>query len=231
MSRRIGNLITRGGLLGLVAMVAIGPAVSVAEEFAWQPGATGWIDLLADPDEWKRVSPSPAKFPLVARSPWRFAPDRSVLHCDATGVYELFFHRRDWGDGVLHVEWRYLPVPGAAEKNDSGVMFRVSPDRKLALQAQLAGRGLGRIAGDQLRDGNRVHVRVGQPSPALAKPIGEWNTLELTFRGRHVRLVVNGQLTAEMNDLDSPAGRIGLQAEYWPIEFRHVRFKPASDFP
>jgi Domain of Unknown Function (DUF1080). len=230
VSSRIHHLITRACAIGFIA-ASLGSSVFAAEKFAWRPGDSGWIDLLANPDAWKRVSPSPAKFPLAARSPWRFADDRGLLHCDATDIYELFFHEQHWGDGVLHVEWRYLPVPGAAEKNDSGVMFRVSPDRKLALQAQLAGRGLGRIAGDQLRDGARVHVRVGRPDPSLAKPIGEWNTLELTFNGRHVRLVVNGQLTAEMNDLDSPPGRIGLQAEYWPIEFRHVLFKPAPTFP
>ncbi|WP_438479264.1 3-keto-disaccharide hydrolase [Oleiharenicola lentus] len=199
-----------------------------AEEFVWQPKATGWVDLLAEPAAWKRVSPSVAKFPLVAQSPWKFDSAAGRLHCNATGVYELLYLQKKWGDGILHVEWRYLPVEGAAEKNDSGVMFRVQPEARLALQVQLAGRGLGRIAGDQLREGQRVHVGIGERRPALARPIGEWNTLELTLLGRTARLVINGENTATITDLDTRDGLFGLQAEYWPIEFRHIFFKPTQ---
>lgn len=212
-------------LAAVVVLGAVRGSVTSAIAGANQAGQD-WIDLLADTPGWRRESPAAAKFPLVADSPWRYDPSAGVLHCAATGVYELYYYDRICGDGVLRAEWRYLPVPGAAEKNDSGVMFRVSSDRRLKLQAQLAGRGLGRIAGDQLRAGERVHVGFGERSPGLARPVGEWNVLEIVFHQRTVRLRVNGRLTASADDLDSPPGQIGLQAEYWPVEFRRVQFLP-----
>jgi len=223
MNRSLASLFATCAItLGSLAQPE-GPPTWAGSE--WQPGAAGWINLLEAPGDWFRESPSTAKFPLIEASPWRFETDTGVLHCAATGVYEMLYNKRTLGDGVLHVEWRYTPAEGTEAKNDSGIMFRVSPDRKLKLQVQLAGRGLGRIAGDQQRGDARVHIGVGDRHPEIAAAIGGWNALELDVRGQNVRLVINGVETASIGDLDSPPGQIGLQAEYWPVEFRNVFFK------
>src|SRR5262249_18780604 len=57
------------------------------------------------------------------------------------------------------------------------------------------------------------------------KPSGEWNTYEITCKGRNVTLWVNGAITTGWRGGQVPRGYIGLEAEGWRIEFRNVKVK------
>lgn len=101
-------------------------------------------------------------------------------------------------------------------------MFRVSTDRKPKLPTQLPSRGLGRIAGDQLRGTDRMQIGSGRRRPELARPVGMWNRLEIFIQRSLVRLVINRAETATFTGLESTPGPIDAPAEYWPVEFRHI---------
>jgi hypothetical protein len=60
---------------------------------------------------------------------------------------------------------------------------------------------------------------------AARKPVGEWNAIEITVKDGAVTSLLNGKqiCTAEPGELTS--GRIGLQAELFPVEFRNVKIR------
>ena len=57
-------------------------------------------------------------------------------------------------------------------------------------------------------------------------PAGEWNTFEVTCKGKDIFLWVNGAVTCEWHDIAVPKGYVGLEAEGFRIEFRNVKVKP-----
>jgi Domain of Unknown Function (DUF1080) len=63
---------------------------------------------------------------------------------------------------------------------------------------------------------------------AAEKPAGEWNLYEITMHGSSVLLKVNGVVVNEGTGADEAAGRIALQSEGTPIEFRNIRLTPIT---
>ncbi|MCZ7636020.1 MAG: DUF1080 domain-containing protein [Verrucomicrobia bacterium] len=57
------------------------------------------------------------------------------------------------------------------------------------------------------------------------KPVGEWNTLEITARGPVLSLWVNGAVTCQFADCGLPRGRVGVEGEGYRIEFRNLKVK------
>jgi hypothetical protein len=57
------------------------------------------------------------------------------------------------------------------------------------------------------------------------KPAGEWNTLEITARGKVLTLWVNGAVTCQFGDCGNPSGLVGLEGEGYRIEFRNLKVK------
>ena len=58
---------------------------------------------------------------------------------------------------------------------------------------------------------------------------GEWNVYEITCSGGGVELVVNGVLQNVGFDAAFSEGRIGLQSEGGPMEFREVYLVPVGE--
>ncbi len=197
-------------LLGGGSLRAADPAaVSVFER-----NPEGWEDLLTSLSAWERVSPG-TKYPLAAKDPWRLKD--GVLACDADGVYELLLTNKVFGDGVLHVEWRYV---GESEKQDSGILLRASQNGQEWYQAQLAPPGLGSFS---TKGYNKAKVSIRRPE--LMRPAGEWNVMEITCRGSELLLWFNGENVSESAG-QCGAGRADrAAAEFAPIEFRKVKFR------
>ncbi len=57
------------------------------------------------------------------------------------------------------------------------------------------------------------------------KPVGEWNTFEVTARGRTLTLWVNGAVTCQFDNCGQPRGHIGVEGEGYRIEFRNLKVK------
>ncbi len=185
-----------------------------AEESHYEKDPQGWEDLLVDLKDWKRESPG-TKFPLAEKDPWHLKG--GVLACDADGIYELLLTNKVFGDGVLHVEWRYA---GESDKQDSGILLRASQNGQEWYQVQLAPPGLGSFS---TKGYNKAKVTVRRPE--LMKPAGEWNVMEIACRGSELALWFNGEALSSLPDCAVLEGKIGLQAEFTPIEFRNVKFR------
>ena len=57
------------------------------------------------------------------------------------------------------------------------------------------------------------------------KPIGEWNTAELVCMGDKAEFYFNGKLVNRLTRLSPSRGKIQLQSEGCPIEFRRIAIK------
>jgi hypothetical protein len=111
----------------------------------------------------------------------------------------------------------------------SGVYVRTSGDGKVWHQAQVAHLDkpprLADLFGETLVGGAIKHFQVEGSGTTRAHPPGEWNTYEVTCKGKTITVWVNGAVTTTWNDCQVPTGHVGLQAEYYVIAFRSLKFK------
>jgi hypothetical protein len=222
-----------GKLLSIVLVLALTGSARAQDEgkSALQRDSSGWTDLLSGKDlaGWKRVALAPDT-KLGAKDPWKV--EDGLLLCDGVGVKEMLLYDKELGDGVFHVEWRFRKVADDAEKKDynSGVYVRTASDGKIWHQVQIAHQDKPPLLGDLFADTpvkgkiERLMIR-GEGSPR-AKPPGEWNTYEITAKGKSIAVWINGATTCKWDQCPLSKGPVGLQAEFFHIEFRNLKYKP-----
>jgi len=201
---------------------------------ALQSDPKGWVDLLAGKDlqNWTRV-PLFAVGQLAAGrvsdpSPWKMDPSGEVLICEGDKAgHEMLRYAAEFGDFVLHAEWRFTKLEGDKQYN-SGVFVRTGADGTIWFQAQ-TGPGGGYLFGSAPVNGTmgRINLR-DKMIENRVRPAGEWNTYEIRAVGRTLTLWVNGAVVNEYAECDVPRGYVGLEAEGYRIEFRNLKLKQLS---
>jgi len=150
-----------------------------------------------------------------------------VIHC--TG--KPFGYMRtlaDYTNYKLHVEWRWVEGP-----SNSGILMHMSEPDKLwpdSIECQLMS---GR-AGDFHAIGNtdfkervdKSSIRVPKKAQSSEKPIGQWNTADIFCCENTIRIFINSVLQNEASRTTVSSGKICLQSEGGPIEFRNVYIEP-----
>jgi hypothetical protein len=192
---------------------------------------TGWVDVFPGKDfkGWKRM-PLDQVSPLATKAVWKHSEDGKILFCDGTGgVKELLLNDEERADGIFHVEWRWGKDQGEKPTYNGGIYLRSSEEGKTWIQAQVA-RGpkppvVGDLIGMLLEDGKPKRTDLAQKGPGREAPVGEWNTYEITCKGKTVSLWVNGAVTCVWEDFPIAKGRLGLQAEFAAYEFRSLKWK------
>lgn len=127
-----------------------------------------------------------------------------------------------YSDFKLHAEWR---VP---EKGNSGIYLRGRYEVQILddHDREPGGRSTGSIYGYL------------KPSKKMTKPVGEWNSYDITFIGRWVTIVFNGETIVDRQEipgltggaLDSTEGEPGsimLQGDHRAVEYRNLILTPA----
>ena len=153
-----------------------------------------------------------------------------VLVCEGDPVGYLRTEA-DFTNYVLELDWRFDPARGAG---NSGVLLRmVGPDKvwPKSVEAQLQHRNAGDFWNidavdmevDRARTSGRHTSRV---RPSSEKPLGEWNHYRITVDGERITLEVNGVLQNTARWCEEVAGKICLQSEGAPIEFRDIVLWP-----
>jgi len=187
----------------------------------------GWQSILPTPDlkGWTRVA-IPPKNPL-GRAQWHVDMARQVLVCDGDGGHEMLRYDRELGDCVFHVDFRFVPVTNPHPNYNSGVFIRNSADGIIWHQAQLTMDG-GYWFGDTPATSGQNKSFHLPPSEQRMKPAGDWNTIEVTARGKTLTIWLNGAVTCTFPDCGLPRGYIALESEGYHIEFRNLKLKESA---
>ena len=180
----------------------------------------GWIDLFPGKDlkGWKRVPIAPDTT-LNAKNAWKV--EGNLLLCDGVGVKEMLLHEKEFSDGIFHLEFRFRKVAGKQDYN-SGAYVRTSGDGKLWHQVQIAHLEKPPLLGDLFNE----KVLVRGDGAKRAHPPGDWNTYEITAKGNTIKVWINGAGTLTWSECPVKKGHVGMQAEFFFIEFRNLKFKP-----
>lgn len=144
---------------------------------------------------------------------------------------------REFGDFVLHVEWRIKETPyvnpnvpyilpdGTHARDIHGKEMKMSlPDSDSGIYLRGAGKnqiniwcwpiGSGEMYGYRMDRAQPAEVRAGvTPRTQADKPVGEWNKFEITVRGDRVSVVLNGKQVLDKAQMPGVAakGPIALQ--------------------
>jgi hypothetical protein len=186
----------------------------------------GWVDILppADLKGWYRTPVPPTG--QLGREQWHVDPERKLLICDGDGGHDMLLYDKEIGDAVFHVEFCYTRIAGKAGYN-SGVYVRNSRDGAIWHQAQIGDASGGYLFGETPGAGKQKKFFSLDKlvKDQRVKPAGEWNTLEITARGKVLTLWVNGAVTCQFEDCGQEKGYLGVEGEGYRIEFRNLKVK------
>jgi len=214
----------------LTAFLAFGLGAARAEE---KPGSSTKLFNGTDLAGWKVFLDPRDKGKTRPEEVW--SVKEGVISC--TGRPNGYIiTEKEYGNYVLELEWRW---PGKG--GNSGVFVHVSGPDKIwpkGTEAQL----FSGSAGDfWLVDGFKLDVdkdRQDKKTPRhyyrmktdkpVEKELGEWNRYRITCKGDTIKLEVNGQLVNEGKGAEATKGKILLQSEGSPIQFRDVKLTPLS---
>ena len=201
---------------------------------AQEKGAPIALFQSADLDDWDFFLDDPA---LKKSDVWEFR-DSGVLYCKGMpfgwlATKELYQNFR------FTVEYRW---PEGEKGSNSGIFLRITGDPctlPCCVECQLKAGNAGDFFGF---DGRKI---VGSPDRSKSspqegrgnlfvvsgferneKPESEWNQLEIVCQEGTIIAVLNGRVVNWTLNGDAPAGKLGLQSEGGPIEFRSAILTP-----
>ncbi|HET7197594.1 MAG TPA: DUF1080 domain-containing protein [Burkholderiales bacterium] len=152
---------------------------------------------------------------------WR-AEDGAIVADSGKGGFLMT--RQEYGDFELRAEF------WAADNANSGIYMHCSNLAKIADTTCHEANIFDQRPDQTFATGGIVHLgKVLQP----VKAGGHWNVYEITFRGRHVTVVLNGVKTAEIDNAQFVRGPVGLQYGTLPpkgapggaIKFRKLQIR------
>ena len=146
---------------------------------------------------------------------------------------------KDYADYLFHVEWRW---PGRG--GNSGALVHMSGPDKVwpkSLECQLASGNAGDFwligegrrylenieTAEHAKGGERVRDRrVTKLKTSSEKPLAQWNAYDIICKDDWVVVLVNGVLQNVGTRCSVTSGKICLQSEGTPIEFRNIYIEP-----
>ncbi|NIL97306.1 MAG: DUF1080 domain-containing protein [Planctomycetales bacterium] len=214
-----GRRITlRQGLLWIFA-VALAARVGAAEDMAVDLFASGTLD------GWVVDAAPPAR----AKQTAAWSINDGLVHC-AGGGYGFLRYDKLLADFVLSLEYRM------SRGCNSGIGIRgVVFTGSLKTRPSFAGYELQILddAGRKPDDHSSMALyRYLAAKENPTRPAGEWNQLEVTCRGPHMRITLNGKVVQDVDQSTDPQikdkptqGYISLQNHGKPIDFRNVTLR------
>jgi hypothetical protein len=191
------------GLMG-VAFAIIYPVPQASAQTG-----PGWVTLLDGEHmgDWNRIG----------ETNWRLEEGAVVADNRTSKGAAYLVSKTSYKDFQLYVEF------WASDDANSGVFIRCSNPESIG-----ASTGYEINIYDQRKDptyGTGAIVNFVEVNP-MPKAGGKWNTYEITAKGRHLVVVLNGQKTADYQNGMFTEGPIALQHGSGVMKFRKVAIKP-----
>ena len=199
---------TRVSAFILGVMVVAFAIMHLAPQASAQTGP-GWVTLLDGEHlgDWHRVG----------ETNWRLEEGAVVADNRTSKDAAYLLSKMPYKDFQLHVEF------WASDDANSGIFLRCSNPESLGASTCYEVNIY-----DQRKDptyGTGAIVNFVEVNP-MPKAGGKWNTYEITAKGRHLVVVLNGQKTADFQNGLFSEGPIALQHGSGVMKFRKVAIKP-----
>lgn len=173
-------------------------------------GESGWVTLLDGPrgtENWDRVGDAN----------WR-GEDGAVVADHKTVKGNAFLvSRSSYTDFELKAEF------WVSHDANSGIYMRCAnaqnPTDTTCYEANI----FDERPDPRYGTGAITHLAAVSPMP---KAGGRWNTFDITVKGRHITVVLNGVRTADIEDAKLASGPIALQYAQGVVKFRKVQVRP-----
>ena len=160
-----------------------------------------------------------------ARTVWTIQNDKILC----TGIPSGYIYtEKEYGEYQLHLEWRWAGEPG----NSGVLLHKQDPDKiwPKSIEAQLKSGNAGDfyvIGGTTINEHtDKSNRRIEKKQESSENAVGEWNTYNITCKGDSIILLVNGVLQNMASGASVTTGKICLQSEGKPIEFRNIYLDP-----
>jgi len=173
------------------------------------PGAGGWSTLFdgSNLDHWY----------TVGQANWRIEDGAVVADKKSGKDYGYLMTKNSYANFQLRAEF------WVSDDANSGIYMRCGNPEvindKICYEANIF---------DQRKDpsyGTGAVTNIAKVDP-MPKAGGKWNTYDITVKGDHIVLVLNGQKTVDVRDGKFTNGRIGLQYAEGVVKFRKVEIRP-----
>src|SRR4051812_7989857 len=158
-------------------------------------------------------------FTSMGGANWRAEADAIVAdkRPGTDGMYYLAT-KTPYKDFQLHVEF------WVSDDANSGIYMRCSDVRPMTDRSCHEANIFEKRPDPSYATGSIVHLVKG-PVP-VPRTGGQWNTMDITAQGKHMKVVLNGVTTAETDEVRDNAGVIGLQYAGGTVKFRKFQIKP-----
>jgi hypothetical protein len=191
----------------LTAAILVGAAALYASAAS---SDDGWITLLdsANKGEWNEVG----------KANWEFK-DGTMVADKLDGKDPSYLVTKNaYKDFQIRAEF------WVDEEANSGVFIRCDRSDKIDAKICYEVNIFDKRPDPNYGTGAIVNVAKVDPMPKAA---GKWNVYEITAKGPHLTIVLNGQKTAEVDDpTHVNAGPFALQYGSGVVKFRKVQIKP-----
>jgi len=178
---------------------------------AYMPfGLGGWetlIDGASGLENWNRVG----------GANWHAEDGAIVADRSSTKGSSFLMSKKSYGDFELRIEF------WVSHDANSGIYMRCSDLAKITDRTCYEANIFDERKDPTYGTGAIVHISPIKPMP---KAGGRWNVYEITLKGDHLVLVLNGQRTADVHDAKFKSGPFGLQYAAGVVKFRKVQIRP-----
>lgn len=172
-------------------------------------GGSGWITLV---DGTKGLD----NFNRVGEANW-MATDGAIQATQGGKGTAYLVSKDSYRDFMIRVEF------WASDDANSGVFMRCQDPGKITDENCYEANIFDQRSDPTYSTG--AIVKVAPVTAPMPKAGGKWNTYEITMRGTHLVLVLNGQKTVDIQDSKFASGPIALQWGRGTIKFRKIEIK------
>ena len=168
-----------------------------------------------------------------------YADGKGSIVCDPKKAGGNVYTEKEFANFVLRFEFKLSP--GA--NNGLGIRAPLEGDAAyVAMELQILDDTADKYKNVAPWQRHGSIYGVAAAKPGQLKPVGEWNSQEVTADGRHITIKLNGETIVDVENLDTwkfdsnhtreqhpglknEKGHIGFLGHGDPLEFRNIRIK------
>jgi Domain of Unknown Function (DUF1080) len=190
-------------------MAFIAAAAALLTACASNAPTEGWTTLI-DGDK------GLANFDVIGQANWS-ASDGAVQASAGTPPASYLVTRTSYKDVMVRAEF------WSSDDANSGIFLRCQDPKTITDENCYEANIFDQRPDPTYATG--AIVKVAKLTAPMVKAGGQWNTMEVTAKGSHLIVVLNGTTTADVEDSKLASGPIALQWGRGTIKFRKVQVK------